>query len=102
MLLDQLPTGQPAQIDAIDWSMMPEHEGQRLRALGFDVGATVRIRHRGVLFGRDPIAVEIGRMTVAIRRLHARAMSLSIAPQNLSSPSDPLADITLPQTGAAG
>ena len=102
MLLDQLPTGQPAQIDAIDWSMMPEHEGQRLRALGFDVGAAVRIRHRGVLFGRDPIAVEIGRMTVAIRRLHARAMSLCVLPHSAPLPSEGLAEMVLPRTEAAG
>jgi len=29
--------------------------------------------HRGP-FGRDPIAVRVGRMTVAIRRAHARAI----------------------------
>jgi ferrous iron transport protein A len=36
----------------------------------------VSIRQRGIFFGRDPIALDIGRMTVAIRRVHARAITL--------------------------
>ncbi len=32
--------------------------------------------HRGVFGGRDPLAVTIGRMTVALRRAHARAMEV--------------------------
>lgn len=76
MLLDQLPTGQRAEIAAIDWSVLPVDEGKRLRALGVDEGASVTIRHRGIFFGRDPIALSIGRMTVAIRRAHARAITL--------------------------
>lgn len=76
MLLDQLPTGQRAEIAAIDWNSLPVDEGKRLRALGVDEGATVTIGHRGIFFGRDPIALNIGRMTVAIRRIHARAITL--------------------------
>ncbi|PXW76439.1 ferrous iron transport protein A [Blastomonas natatoria] len=76
MLLDQLPTGQRAEIAAIDWSILPPDEGKRLRALGVDEGAMVSIRQRGIFFGRDPIALDIGRMTVAIRRVHARAITL--------------------------
>jgi len=76
MLLDQLPNGQRATIAAIDWTQMPEAEGRRLRALGIDAGGAVRIRYRGICFGRDPIAIEIGRMTIAIRRAHARAIRI--------------------------
>ena len=76
MLLDQLPTGQRAEIAAIDWSVLPVDEGKRLRALGVDEGASVSVTHRGIFFGRDPIALSIGRMTVAIRRAHARAITL--------------------------
>ena len=79
MLLDQLPNGQRAEIVAIDWTALPVDEGKRLRALGVDEGAMVSIRHRGIFFGRDPIALSIGRMTVAIRRVHARAISLRAA-----------------------
>jgi ferrous iron transport protein A len=76
MTLDLLPIGTSARIIAIDWSLLADEEGQRLRALGIDQGAEVAIAHRGVLGGRDPLAVEIGRMTVALRRVHASAMQV--------------------------
>jgi ferrous iron transport protein A len=76
--LDLLPLGQPARIAAVEWSMLVEEEGQRLRALGVDVGAKVTVAHRGIMGGRDPIALTIGRMTVALRRAHARAMQVEV------------------------
>ena len=72
--LDLLPIGRRARIVAVDWSQLVEEEAQRLRALGLDEGARVAVSHRGVLGGRDPLAVMIGRMTVALRRVHAQAM----------------------------
>lgn len=74
--LDQLPLGASARIAAVDWTLLVPEEAQRLRALGIDEGARVRLAYRGVFFGRDPLAVEIGRMTVALRRTHARAMTV--------------------------
>ncbi len=79
MTLDLLPIGQRAQITAVDWSCMAEEEAQRLRAMGIDVGARVAISHRGVLGGRDPLAVMVGRMAVALRRAHAVAMQVEPA-----------------------
>ena len=76
MTLDQLPIGQDARITAVDWAALVPEEAQRLRALGIDLGARVRLAYRGVFFGRDPIALEIGRMTVALRRAHAIAMTV--------------------------
>lgn len=76
MTLDLLPIGQRARIVAVDWSQLVDEEAQRLRALGLDEGARVAVSHRGVLGGCDPIAVMIGRMTVALRRAHARAMQV--------------------------
>jgi ferrous iron transport protein A len=76
--LDLLPLGQPARIAAVEWAMLVEEEGQRLRALGVDVGAKVTVAHRGIMGGRDPIALTIGRMTVALRRAHARAMQVEV------------------------
>ncbi len=78
MTLDLLPTGQRARITAVDWSLLVDEEAQRLRALGIDVGARVSVSHRGVFAGRDPIALMIGRMTVALRRAHARAMQVEV------------------------
>lgn len=79
MTLDLLPIGQDARIIAVDWSVLVAEEAQRLRALGLDTGALVRVAHRGVFAGRDPLAVTVGRMTVALRRVHARAMDVEPA-----------------------
>jgi ferrous iron transport protein A len=74
--LDQLPLGILARIVAVDWDALVPEEAQRLRALGLDLGAQVRLAYRGVFMTRDPLAVEIGRMTVALRRVHGRAMQV--------------------------
>lgn len=74
--LDQLPLGTPARIASVDWTQLVAEEAQRLRALGIDEGARVSLAYRGVFMGRDPLALEIGRMTVALRRVHARAMTV--------------------------
>ena len=69
-----IPIGATARILAIDWSAIPESEGHRLRSLGIDAGATIEPMHKGILFWRDPIAVRVGRMTVALRRKVAIAI----------------------------
>ena len=76
MTLDLLPVGRRARIIAVDWSTLVEEEAQRLRALGLDEGARVAVAHRGVFGGSDPLAILVGRMTVAVRRAHARAMQV--------------------------
>ncbi len=75
MNLDTLPIGATARIATIDWSAIPESEGHRLRSLGVDNGVTVESLHKGILFWRDPIAVRIGRMTIALRRKVAVAIA---------------------------
>ncbi len=79
MTLDTLPLNAPAYITAIDWTAIPETEGHRLRSLGLDAGAPVEALHRGILFWRDPLAVRVGRMTVALRRKVAAAISCEIS-----------------------
>jgi len=81
MTLDQLPLGKRARIVRVDWSRLVDEEAQRLRALGLDAGARVALAHRGVFGGRDPLAVMIGRMTVAVRRVHAAAMEVEPVPE---------------------
>lgn len=76
MTLDMLPIGRRARIVAIEWSRLASEEARRLRALGLEEGASVEVAHRGVFGGRDPLAVTIGRMSVAIRRAHATAMQV--------------------------
>ena len=76
MTLDGLEIGATARIVAVDWSVLASDETKRLQALGIDSGAEVELAHRGVFTGRDPIALRIGAMTVALRRSHARAIAI--------------------------
>jgi len=71
--LDALKVGTRARILSIEWTALDEPEACRLRNFGFDEGVTVEPLHLGP-FGRDPIAIRVGRMTVAIRRKHAGAV----------------------------
>jgi ferrous iron transport protein A len=76
MTLDLLPLAIRARIVAVDWTLLVPEEAQRLQALGVDQGATVSVAHRGIFAGADPIALSIGRMTVALRRAHAQAIEV--------------------------
>jgi ferrous iron transport protein A len=71
--LDQLKLGTKALVASIDWSVLDHGEASRLQHFGFDEGVAVETLHLGP-FGRDPIAIRVGRMTVAIRRKHAGAV----------------------------
>ncbi|MBV9929651.1 MAG: ferrous iron transport protein A [Alphaproteobacteria bacterium] len=73
--LDQLPFRTPARVTGIDWSRLSDGDANRLRNLGFDEGVDVEALH-GAPFGRDPLAVRIGRMMVAMRRAQAEAVSV--------------------------
>jgi ferrous iron transport protein A len=74
--LDQLPLNKRARITGVDWARLAPSEGRRLREFGFDDGMDVEALHRGWFLFRDPIAVRIGRMTVAIRKAHAAAIEV--------------------------
>ena len=73
--LDRLTVGTKARVSTVDWAALDEAEACRLRHFGFDEGVTVEPLHLGP-FGRDPIAIRVGRMTVAIRRKHAGAVQV--------------------------
>ena len=79
LTLDALRVGTKARVVSIDWPSLLGPEASRLRHFGFDEGVAVETLHLGP-FGRDPIAIRVGRMTVAIRRAHARAVR--VAPTN--------------------
>lgn len=78
MQLDELPLDQPAVITGIDWAKLGENPALRLRALGFDVGVAVEALHKGILWTRDPLAVRVGRMTVALRRAQAATIAVEL------------------------
>jgi ferrous iron transport protein A len=71
--LDQLPFRTPAKVTGVEWASLTPAEAQRLRNLGLDEGVRIEALYRGP-FGRDPLAVRIGRMMVAIRRNNAQAV----------------------------
>ena len=77
MRLDELPLNKPATIAHIGWESLDAGAARRLRALGFDEGLTIEALHHGGLVSHDPIAYRIGRMTVAIRRIHASVIDVS-------------------------
>lgn len=79
MTLDGFEHEKTARIVAVDWSALAEDEGKRLKALGVDEGAEVAVIHRGVFGTRDPLAIRIGRMTIALRRAHALAIEVEPA-----------------------
>jgi ferrous iron transport protein A len=74
--LDQLKLGTRARIAVVDWSALGDKEASRLRHFGFDEGVSVEPLHLGP-FGKDPLAIRVGRMTVAIRRSHAKAVKVT-------------------------
>lgn len=78
MTLDQLPIGRQARIVAVDWDALVPEEARRLKALGIDAGACVAVSRRGVLWWHDPVAIAIGRMHVAVRRVHAEAIRVEV------------------------
>ena len=80
LALDALPIGVDARISHIDWDALPPAAARRLREFGFDEGVEVRALHRGALFGRDPVAVRVGRMTVALRGAQAACIAVVVLP----------------------
>lgn len=82
MRLTDLPLRQPAYVDLIDWNAMSAADGQRLKEFGLYEGASVEALHHGGLLGRGPIACKVGRMTVAMRRNHAAAITVRTGPQD--------------------
>lgn len=75
--LDELPFRTPATVTGVAWDTLTDSESRRLRNLGLDDGVQIESLHAAP-FGRDPLAVKIGRMMVAIRRDHARAVSVEV------------------------
>ena len=78
LTLADLPFQHEATIASIDWPSLTERDARRLRELGFDEGVAVEPLHGAGLVARDPLAVRIGRMTVAIRRAHAAAIDVEL------------------------
>ena len=87
--LDQLPFRQVATVVSIEWSQLTDSDALRLRNLGLDEGVQVEALH-GAPFGRDPLAIRIGRMTLAMRRVHAQV--IAVVPLAAAMPAASLPD----------
>jgi ferrous iron transport protein A len=82
--LDQLPFRTPAIVNSIDWTVLSDGDGKRLRNLGFDERVEIEALHAAP-WGKDPLAVRIGRMTVAMRRAQAAAVSVHVQVLDLAA-----------------
>ncbi len=78
MRADQLPYDQTGTITGIDWHHLDLSTASRLRDFGVDEGVTIQLMHSGPM-GRNPLALKIGRMTVALRRNQAAAIHVKLA-----------------------
>lgn len=76
--LAQLRARDRAMVTAIHWDRLSEPEARRLRELGMDEGVEVEMVRRGGILG-GPLACRIGRMTVALRRHVALAVTVEPA-----------------------
>ena len=80
ILLGNARRGYRGVVQAIDphrgtSSLQPIELESRLIELGFVEGAKVEVLHEGII-GRDPIAVRVDNITIAVRRREAMAVVL--------------------------
>lgn len=78
MRADQLPYDRTGIITGVDWQSIDPATASRLRDFGVDEGVSIQLMHCGPV-GRDPMAIRIGRMTVALRRTQAAAIRVALA-----------------------
>lgn len=78
MRLNDLPLNEIAIITRVDWPMLGRVEARRLRDLGIEVGIEVEPLHCGWFMFRDPIAIRVGRMNIAIRAALAAAVEVQL------------------------
>ena len=63
------------EVEALIGGIAPDELERRLLEFGFVEGARVEILHEGAI-GRDPIAVRVQGMTIALRRREAMAIKV--------------------------
>lgn len=78
--LSELNIGETSIIAGFDTSRVKDKEfaadlEDRLLEIGFEEGLSIEVLHQGPI-GGDPIAVKIGTMTIALRKMEAAAIIL--------------------------
>ena len=86
MRLTTLARNLPAYVDSVDWAALPPADGKRLRELGLCEGASIELLHRAGFTGRGAYACRVGRMTVAMRAVHAAAIAVRTGPKPDNGP----------------
>ncbi len=81
--LSDLKIGEASTIKGFDTSRLEDQEfaadlEDRLLEIGFEEGLGIEIPHRGPI-GGDPLAVKIGNLTLALRKMEAEAIILGDA-----------------------
>lgn len=76
--LSELKIGEISTIDGFDTTRIKDKDfaadlEDRLLEIGFEEGLSVELLHQGPI-GRDPLAVKVGGMTIALRRAEADAI----------------------------
>lgn len=74
--IDQLDRNRPARVASVDWDTLSTQEARRLREFGLDDGIEVELLHHAGI-GGGPVAVRLGRMTIALRRHIAHAIHVN-------------------------
>lgn len=88
MQLTDISLQQPAYVDRVDWDALSLSEAQRLREFGLCEGASIEVLHRGGFLRRGALACRIGRMTIAMRASHARAIFVGTGVEAADEPMD--------------
>ena len=83
--LSDLKKGEAATILGFETTRCKDREfakdlEDRLLEIGFEEGLSIKILHEGPI-SHDPIAVRIGQMTVALRRMEADAVQVKSTAQ---------------------
>jgi ferrous iron transport protein A len=84
--LTDLKIGQISKVKGFDTSRLADQLfaadlEDRLLEIGFEEGLSVELLHQGPI-GRDPLAVKIGSMTIALRRAEADAIIIDALENN--------------------
>lgn len=74
--LGQLPAKARGTVATIDWAALSAGEARRLREFGLDEGVAIELLHPSTI-GGGPLACRIGRMTIAMRRHVALAITVT-------------------------
>lgn len=77
--LGRLRPGDSGRIAGLAAIALPPEQEQRLLRMGFAEDARIEVRHEGPV-GRDPIAVKVDGIIIALRRRDAEAILVEVDP----------------------